>query len=385
MICNKSKSARLICLGFVALFGVYSASIIKGLFGDSVPSLAQGIGAYYYPWYSLARWEKDEKVMGRPLLGPYKSDDIKVIQRHINWAKSSGIDYFIYSWLGSDKDMHKSERYYSDRLKVVASNEDFPLMPLYETPLALFQSPDFIDFDASYSGAIAAGDRFVEDMLYYAEQGAANKSSLKKKNCPKISLYLVRNFVNHEKYFDFLMHALSSKSLCLEMAADVVFWNSVDRPLQHDSRGYEHQWEWISRNFTEIFGYNYYTDNRSLYENGSDFSSQYLSAKQKAQDLWAGRASEFNLGYVYSVQPGYDDRPLRGSERPYINASSEFYLRDWERVISANAGGCSVAITSFNEWYEGTAIEPTLGLKSELLDTTRSMIGKFNEVKNCSQ
>ena len=374
---NKINLSKLFFFGSSAFLAVFIASIVKGFLGSHVTSLARGVGAYYYPWYSLVRWEKDKKVMGKPLLGPYESDDVKVIKQHIDWAKGAGIDYFIYSWLGSDKDEHKSERYYSNRLKAVASSNSFFLIPLYETPLALFQSPDFIDFDASYSDTMTVGKQFVKDMIFYAEQGAVSKSSFKHDNCPKILLYLVRNFVNHEKYFDVLRDALTAKSLCLEMAADVVFWNSVDRPLRHGRRGNQHQWEWISRNFSEIFGYNYYTDNRSLYEDANNFSSQYLSAKRKAQRQWAARASEFNLTYVYSVQPGYDDRPLRGSARPYISASSVFYSRDWERVIAAKSAGCSVAITSFNEWYEDTQIEPTSGKAKSPISKDDSKSGNF--------
>ena len=376
--------AKMLSLGSGILVAILLVSIVKTVLRTAEPSPAQSIGAYYYPWYSLGRWRNDKKVMGRPLLGPYESDDSKVIEQHIDWAKHSGINYFIYSWLGSNKDMHRLEDYYSSRLATIASKNNFLLMPLYETPLALFQSPDLIDFDASYEGMMTAGDRFVEDMLFYARESPARNSTYKKKGCPKIALYLVRNFVNHEKYFDVLSDALSANSLCLEMTADLVFWNSVDRPLQYDGRSYERQWEWISENFSEVFGYNYYTDNRSLYGDEKEFSSQFLSAKQKAQELWAGRASEFNLDYVYSIQPGYDDRPLRGFDRPHVSASSGFYSRDWERIISSKFNGCSVAITSFNEWYEGTAIEPTVGLNSELLDVTRVMIGKFNKHKNCS-
>ena len=59
-------------------------------------------------------------------------------------------------------------------------------------------------------------------------------------------------------------------------------------------------------------------------------------------------------------------------------------MRDWKRVFSAKHKGCSVHITSFNEWYEGTAIEPVIGVGESLLDATRSMIGKFNMLNDCS-
>ena len=383
---NKSgfQLSGFIALGSGVLLGVFLVLGVKSILRDAVPSPPQGVGAYYYPWYSLERWKRDREVMGRPLLGPYESDDLKTIEIHIDWARDSGINYFIYSWLGSDEGMYEMERYYSNRLINVASQKNFKLMPLYETALALFQSPDRIDFDASYSGTVATGDRFVEDMLFYAENSVANESTYTQGNCPAVALYLVRNFINHRKYFKTLSDSLSARGLCLNLVADLVFWGSPDRPFQYYDGDYEQQWKWISENFSAIFGYNYYTDDEAIYPDGKDFSTRYLSAKKKAQELWSRRAARFGLHYVFSVQPGYDDRPLRGLDRPYIEASSGFYLRDWKRVFSAKHKGCSVHITSFNEWYEGTAIEPVIGFGESLLDATRSMIGKFNMLNDCS-
>ena len=60
-------------------------------------------GSYYYPWYTINRWKYDRNVTGMPYLGPYGNSDISVINQHIDWAKQAGIDYFIYSWLGTNK------------------------------------------------------------------------------------------------------------------------------------------------------------------------------------------------------------------------------------------------------------------------------------------
>jgi hypothetical protein len=52
--------------------------------------------AYYYVWW-------DPEVFNRTLfqpLEPYNSDDLNVMQRHVNEAKSAGIDGFIVDWYG---------------------------------------------------------------------------------------------------------------------------------------------------------------------------------------------------------------------------------------------------------------------------------------------
>ena len=65
------------------------------------------------------------------------------------------------------------------------------------------------------------------------------------------------------------------------------------------------------------------------------------------------------LKYHYSIQPGYDDRLLRGNDRPAAPPSEKFLLMDWERIHDDLTDSDHILITSFNEWYEGTAIEPS--------------------------
>ena len=105
------------------------------------------IGSYYYPWYTIQRWNYDRNVTGMPYLGPYDNSNINVINQHIDWAKQAGIDYFIYSWLGTNKKEHGPETKITDNFISQTSKLNYKIMPLYETPLALNQSPENIDFD----------------------------------------------------------------------------------------------------------------------------------------------------------------------------------------------------------------------------------------------
>ena len=58
--------------------------------------------AYYYIWYSQeSDW--DGKVKALPQLGSYKSSDPNIVKQHIYWAKSAGINCFAISYWG-DRD-----------------------------------------------------------------------------------------------------------------------------------------------------------------------------------------------------------------------------------------------------------------------------------------
>jgi hypothetical protein len=81
--------------------------------------------AYYYIWFTPGSWNRAKTDY--PLLGRYSSDDTAVMRRHIEWAKSAGIDGFIVSW--------KSTPVLNRRLaKLVraADAEDFKLSIIYQ-------------------------------------------------------------------------------------------------------------------------------------------------------------------------------------------------------------------------------------------------------------
>jgi Glycosyl hydrolase family 99 len=52
--------------------------------------------AYYYEWFDPRAWERAKTDY--PSIGRYSSDDPRAMRKHIQWAKSAGIDGFIVSW-----------------------------------------------------------------------------------------------------------------------------------------------------------------------------------------------------------------------------------------------------------------------------------------------
>jgi hypothetical protein len=61
---------------------------------------------------------------------------------------------------------------------------------------------------------------------------------------------------------------------------------------------------------------------------------------------------------VATVQPGWDDRPLRGADRLAVPWDGvETYGATWQAALAAEPDW--VVITSWNEWFEGTGIAPS--------------------------
>ena len=338
------------------------------------------VGSYYYPWYTIDRWKRDENVLGKPYLGFYDSNNEKVIDQHLRWANQAGIDYLIYSWLGTNPEK-TDEREKSETFIKQAQNSNLKIMPLYETPLALNQSPENIDFDQEFSTNEKAGDRFIKDMLYFVELATDSEGFLKINQCPRISIYLARNLVNSETYFKRLKQKLANTGRCLDLTADVAFWGSSNKPLARSVLSSNSQWKWLSENFSAVYGYNMYSSDLNAYgiDNEPSFDNLFIKAKKENQRFWKQSSNSVGMKYQYSIQPGYDDRALRGMNRPATPQSAEFLLRDWQRIFNTLDFGDHVLITSFNEWYEGTAIEPSKKNGLELIKKNKDITNRIKD------
>ncbi|MHB8603798.1 MAG: glycosyltransferase 87 family protein [Thermoplasmatota archaeon] len=88
---------------------------------------------------------------------------------------------------------------------------------------------------------------------------------------------------------------------------------------------------------------------------------------------------------IMSVAPGYDDRPLRtsrGFKIPYTEDGIDTYDAMWSEALTHRPD--VVLIATWNEFYEGTGIEPTVQFGSHFLDRTSAWARTFNETKPAS-
>lgn len=93
----------------------------------------------------------------------------------------------------------------------------------------------------------------------------------------------------------------------------------------------------------------------------------YLAAEatQAAAHHAAGRI------YVGAAVPGYDDRVIRQPGRLLSRSNGDVLRRMFAGATAAGADW--VSVTSWNEWHEGTEIEPSLEYGDSYLTLTRSL------------
>jgi hypothetical protein len=80
--------------------------------------------------------------------------------------------------------------------------------------------------------------------------------------------------------------------------------------------------------------------------------------------------------WVATVQPGYDERRIPGRPgRVQGRQGGDFYRRTWEAALASDPDW--IFITTWNEWWEHTHIEPSQALGEQYLDLTREFAGRW--------
>lgn len=274
--------------------------------------------------------ELDEKglplIQGKnhPAIGLYDSNDPLVIRGHLKLAQQAGIDALIVSWWGqgdfSDKVLSKM----LDEAEAIGSA--VKLTAYYETV------PD------------DSPDRAVEDLMYLLNQYGARASWLKVDGKPVIFLY-----------------GRAMSQLSVEQWADVIARVQAQHPAIIIAD----------------------TDAAHLPPANADGAHFYNPADRvrQGQDMQAfyseyvGRVRERGKIACLTVIPGYDDTVIRvpGFSAPRENGL--LYRRLWEAAIAA--GPDWLLITSWNEWHEGSEIEPSIEDGRLYLDLTQEFSAAF--------
>lgn len=326
----------------------------------SQPDSKRGIfGAYYYPWYDNVRW-RDQAVTHTPKLGKYQSSDRKTAEQHIAWAKQADLDFFMVSWIAPG-------RMEDDNLKKALVPElekaRFHFALLYETPLAL-GIPAGLQLDLARTmpnTGTKTGNLMIEHFDYLATTYFTRESYLRIEGKPVVMFYVVRDMTNAAPFFKMLRERMQKRGITLHLIADVLYWNE---PEKFDC-------PFLRENFQALTGYNMYMPLQGGKTNFIGLVQAQIRATERT-------ALPHGLKILPTVMPGYDDTALRGSGRPSLPRSDGTFYRDYWDMAQASVvpGQPLLLINSFNEWHEGTEIEPSQEFGDTYLSLTRELIAR---------
>ena len=307
--------------------------------------------AFYYPWYGnpdvkggSGRWshwagvdEDKEQIASStnyPTLGPYDSHDPKLIAQHCAWAKQAGVDGFIASWWGKSAFSDKALGPVLDGCREAG----LEVTIYYET----VPGP---------RNAQAAAD----DVLHVLNRYGDHPAWLRVENKPVVFVY---------------GRAVGEIGLGGWLEA-------ISQVNQRYPKKAVFLGDQITRSAARIF------DGVHTYNTAGKLRAKQLPELRewaaKTYPAWVSAADAFGRISTITVIPGYDDTKIRKPGLRVERYDGASYRCQWEEAIKADPHW--ILVTSWNEWHEGSEIEPSSQYGDQYLKMTAELAARFKSTE----
>lgn len=378
------------------------------------------VGAYYYAWYGIGeQWEVFPRTF-EPSMGTYNSSEKFVMDTHHRQGKEACIQFFATSWGGDgirspkgidpsqevsgvcelvdEKGLHSEPRCTKDGERIElrrgrtyrVEGWDEPIQwwtPSYEIDEALkrnlnvengvpmvlmYEIRDILGVGENQGQVdLSAGDNpkiLMHHLLYAADHHLSHPNYFRLNGSPVLFLYTLRDFHNFVEPLSQAFRAVEKRlGVPLFIIGDAIWW--LPAADKFPWRSYQRI------NVSALTAYNLY-DPAQPEKMTAAFP--WFSAGVYAS--FTSLADKFGIQVVPYVSPGYDDGKMRGQARPTLpRANGVSYLNSWyhaSAVVSQQRAAnfpALVMVNSFNEWHEGTQIEPSEEHGTSYLALTRAL------------
>lgn len=302
--------------------------------------------AFYYTWYGRperqGRWvhwgsvDPDAHDISQsthyPALGAYDSHDRQVIDRHIAQAKQHGLTGFIATWWGRGT---YDDRAFATLLERAAA-QDFKVTVYWETA------------PGKDAAQVAQA---IDDLSYVLQRYAESEAFLKVDGKPVLFVY--------GRVMD-----------QMPLGAWPAIFEGVRQRYGRDfaliADGYS---EAYARLFDGVHTYNIcgWVRDQSPDALRRASAASFSSAVQLARSQ--GKIS------CLTIIPGYDDTKIRKPGLKAERQNGETYRVLWDEATRADPDW--ILITSWNEWHEGSEIEPSWEDGEKYLQLTKPFAERF--------
>jgi hypothetical protein len=253
--------------------------------------------AMYYAWFDGNSW--DPGHLSDLPQQTYSSADRGTIERHVQQAKGAGIDAFELNWWGPGN----------------------PTDTNLQTLLSVAKAHDFkvtVDFDLNSPFINGTGD--IINTLNYLKRYFGEQSWLHYEGKPVVVFYGIRK------------HSVAT-------------WASIRNQVDPGRQAV-----WIGEG--DIFSY------LDVFDGIHPYSIAWSRDPAAQLASYASRTRAYpGKIWMATVMPGYDDTRVGRSDGFAVNRQDgAYYSRVWQGAIATRPP--IISITSFNEWPEGSQIEP---------------------------
>ncbi|MDO8669842.1 MAG: endo-1,3-alpha-glucanase family glycosylhydrolase, partial [Dehalococcoidia bacterium] len=285
--------------------------------------------AYYYPWFDLNTWFPSI-VSDMPTV-KYVSADRNTIARHISQARASGIDAFISAWLGRGNQTDSNLA----ALLSLSQGTDFRASIVFETNSPFFGSQQAI----------------VDGLRYVITTHGSSPNFLKFGGKPVIFFWSLKSVPTAPGQ------------------TPLQAWASIRQQVDPGKSAI-----WIAEG-TDI-------SYQSVFDGHHLYSVAWSTDVNYTLNDWSKRITNYNAQngtsklWVATVMPGYNDMGT-GRSDAFIRSREDggFYNATFTAAINSQPDW--IVITSWNEWVEGTQIEPSVSFGDKYLTLTKQFSDRY--------
>jgi hypothetical protein len=275
---------------------------------------------YYYAW-----WAPQAVGPGKSPdwpTTPYHSWDPAVIQQHVAQIASAGIDGMVVAWYGPQEENNQTETNFRMILDQAAANGTTALLSVDLGSSAWFKST-----------------QEIIDGLNYALSAHAQHPAYFR--------------LNGRPVFFFWFQGRYSMS----------DWAAIRQQVDPD-----HNSIWIAEGAA--------LDALPTFDGLHMYTISWSSNVSATESQWAGSTRSQGGLWVATAMPGWDNTYTQQSERYIRERQDGAFYRETFSAAAASAPDV-ILITSWNEWWEGTHIEPSNNYGDFYLNLTRDLIGEY--------
>jgi len=312
------------------------------------------VGCYYFPGhFSAERWTPMKRYGAPvPVLGYYRDGRPEVSDWHIKWAVESGISFFAFDWYYDYETGHVSvhnraldEGFLKAKYRGLMK---FCLMWCNEERKT---KPSYTEKDLRLLGR-TLGERYFQESNYLGVGG-------------RPVLFVSRP---HRVLDSFGKGFRQMRPIVAREAGVEIFWvaNTTTRLAECAEAG-----------FDAVSAYNYARAGMP----GEWLRSPYNEMVEGYEETWRRVTTEGSLPYIPPLSPGWDSRPWYGARALVRQGSTPAkFRRLCERVKPYVDPQLNMVIVEcWNEFGEGSYVEPCEGFGFAYLNALRDVFGKDRE------
>lgn len=331
------------------------------------------IGVHYYSWFP-DNWNAGH--VGEhlsppvlPVLGKYSSSNPEVFKQHIQWAKDAGINLFIFDWWSKRKSLKKNIESNVNNPELI---QDMKFAIMYESHD--LKNPKDKKYEGEGDNIIVMNEeravRMKKDWVHLAKKFMHHSNYLHINGRAVLFVYATRHIVGDEvsaaisEAREFVYQQTGEE---LYLIGDEVYFNVLDRLKDGKIIMLEEgvpNWDRL-KSFDALTAYNLY-DSSQTEHGGSKGYSKFLADGEALYIHYQEICSKAGIVFIPGILSAYNDRGVRLQDKhfviPRLFNGKTFFEQSLERwgFPFLDKEVPMLTITSWNEWNEGTQIEPSL-------------------------